>query len=688
MTVPETKKSRGRKKGSKPTCSFCHVSGHTIRSCSARKEAGVSASIDKLSLDSDATLFSPSVVDTPAPADLNASRLIALEKPGGDSYASFGYFCFRRIKSISINFFRPFQFAIGVPDGTTCASLSANFLFHRSASNFLLSIDYKNAFNSVFRHSIYDQLQLYFPELLPYFRLLYGTPSSLVFDSFTLTSARGVKQGEPLGPFFFCLALHFVFLKFKERHPHVDLCAYADDSSLIGSLDDFECSVGDFVELSRSIGLDINFKKCFLIGRVEKHFSYDGQLIKFVNYNTHSFKFLCTYFSDKNDILEILNDFLDNVKSQLQDILDLGIKKYLAFAVLSFCFNSKINHFLRSIPPSITESIAQRFDSIKTNFLACLVEINPSTIPYRAFFSVSLGGVGFSRADYLCKSDYIGGFKNFLFEFNLRFQKVYGYLLNENSWSSSLSTVIQELPIEVWNKCFPSKIDDIPERSVDSLRFSVVKLQNSILHSLEDLDFAKRLSVTKSENPVFAAFLIALQQSSALITQQPRPFGLHLDNDAWKINMRLGLGLFPSELLVNSVCCCVKRTKADFKHIVSCKKFLQFRSILHNSVLDVTYEMFRCHGFNGKTESLLKHYSDNDIFNCRRGDLIVPFTNSFQAVVDFTIVDPCAKVYLSSVFNDENSHLCQAEARKNQLYDEVMRNLNQNLYSSFVFIPF
>ncbi|KAL0215867.1 hypothetical protein P9112_008051 [Eukaryota sp. TZLM1-RC] len=131
-----------------------------------------------------------------------------------------------------------------------------------------------------------------------------------------------------------------------------------------------------------------------------------------------------------------------------------------------------------------------------------------------------------SRADYLCKSAYIGGFKNFLFEFNLRFQKVYGYLLKENSsWLSSLGTAIQDLPIEVWNKCFPSKIDDIPERSVDSLRFSVVKLQNSILHSLEDLDFAKRLSVTKSENPVFAAFLIDLQQSSALFTQQPRPFG-------------------------------------------------------------------------------------------------------------------------------------------------------------------
>ncbi|KAL0209987.1 hypothetical protein P9112_010071 [Eukaryota sp. TZLM1-RC] len=150
--------------------------------------------------------------------------------------------------------------------------------------------------------------------------------------------------------------------------------------------------------------------------------------------------------------------------------------------------------------------------------------------------------------------------------------------------------------------------------------------------------------------------------------------------------MRLLLGLFPLELLYNSVCCCVNRPQADFKHVVSCKKFLQFMSSLHNSVRYVTYEMFRCLGFNGKTEPLLKHYSDSGIFNCCRGDLIVPLT--IQAVVDFATVDPCAKMYLSSVFNDESSHLCQAEARKHHLCDELMRTLNHNLYPSFVFIPF
>ncbi|KAL0241139.1 hypothetical protein GEMRC1_006374 [Eukaryota sp. GEM-RC1] len=152
--------------------------------------------------------------------------------------------------------------------------------------------------------------------------------------------------------------------------------------------------------------------------------------------------------------------------------------------------------------------------------------------------------------------------------------------------------------------------------------------------------------------------------------------------------MHLRLGLFPSELLANIMCCCEKRPKADFRHIVSCKKFLQFRSIIHNAVRDVTYQMFKCHGFNGKIEPLLKHYSDDNITNSRRGDLIVPYLDSCQAVIDFTTVDPCAKVYLNSVSSDTENHLPKAEKRKISTYSDTMIKLNSNLYSSFKFIPF
>ncbi|KAL0235903.1 hypothetical protein GEMRC1_002485 [Eukaryota sp. GEM-RC1] len=322
--------------------------------------------------------------------------------------------------------------------------------------------------------------------------------------------------------------------------------------------------------------------------------------------------------------------------------------------------------FVVNIISASTSAIAQKFNEIRAKFLGNLVETDSTKLPYHAFFSASFGGVGFSRAEYLCQSAYLGGLKNFLFEFRLRFSDVFSQIIAQNSvWLRPLDSVIQNLSADIWNKCFPKSISSIPDRSIEFLHLSVVKLQNCVLHGLEDLDFSKRLSVKKVNNPVFAAFLLDLKNCSSFITQQPRPYGLHLNNEAWKLNMRLRLGLFPSELLDNTECCCEKRPKADFRHIVSCKKFLQFRSILHNAVRDVTYEMFKCHGFNGKIEPVLKHYSDDNITNSRRGDLIVPYLDSCQAVIDFTTVDPCAKVYLNSVSSDTENHLSKAEKRKN-----------------------
>ncbi|KAL0205967.1 hypothetical protein P9112_001274 [Eukaryota sp. TZLM1-RC] len=127
---------------------------------------------------------------------------------------------------------------------------------------------------------------------------------------------------------------------------------------------------------------------------------------------------------------------------------------------------------------------------------------------------------------------------------------------------------------------------------------------------------------------------------------------------------------------------------ANFRHIVSCKKFPQYRSVLHNAVRDVTYEMFKCYNFSCKAEPLLKHYSDDNLFNSRRGDLIAPFVDSCQVVVVSSTVDPFAFVYRDDVLLRINGHLNKAEDRKTDKYTEILIDLNKNLYSKFSFVSF
>ncbi|KAL0214168.1 hypothetical protein P9112_006352 [Eukaryota sp. TZLM1-RC] len=241
----------------------------------------------------------------------------------------------------------------------------------------------------------------------------------------------------------------------------------------------------------------------------------------------------------------------------------------------------------------------------------------------------------------------------------------------------------------MWNKCFPSSLPSVPSRSFTNLHLVVVKLQKSVLIGFEDLDFSKRLSVTKINNPVFAAFLSDIQNCTSLITSlilATKAIWSSLNNEAWKQNMRLRLGLYPSGFLDNSVCICNEKPTAKFRHIISCKKFLQYRFVFHNAVRDVTYEMFKCYNFNCKVEPLLKHFCDNNLLNSRRGDLIAPFVDSSQVVVDFTTVDPFAFIYRDDVLLSANGHLKKAEDRKRDKYTEILNDLNKNLYSMFSFV--
>ncbi|KAL0208546.1 hypothetical protein P9112_011133 [Eukaryota sp. TZLM1-RC] len=128
--------------------------------------------------------------------------------------------------------------------------------------------------------------------------------------------------------------------------------------------------------------------------------------------------------------------------------------------------------------------------------------------------------------------------------------------------------------------------------------------------------------------------------------------------------MRLRLGLYPSGLLDNFVCICNEKPSANFRHIVSCKKFLQYRSALHYAVHDVTNEMFKCYNSGCKAEPLLKRYSDNNLYDSRRDDLIAPFVDSSQVVVDLTTVNSFASIYGDDVLVSSNGHLNKAEVCK------------------------
>ncbi|KAL0241169.1 hypothetical protein GEMRC1_006404 [Eukaryota sp. GEM-RC1] len=114
-------------------------------------------------------------------------------------------------------------------DGASVAALSSDVFFNAVDNNCIFNLDFKNAFNSVNLSAICSELEKSSPELGIFFHCFYGHSSDLVFNSFVLNSVFGVKQGDPLDPFFFCLAIQPILKKLKEEHADLEIVAYMDD---------------------------------------------------------------------------------------------------------------------------------------------------------------------------------------------------------------------------------------------------------------------------------------------------------------------------------------------------------------------------------------------------------------------------------------------------------------------------
>ncbi|KAL0211113.1 hypothetical protein P9112_009411 [Eukaryota sp. TZLM1-RC] len=199
---------------------------------------------------------------------------------------------FDRVKDKASTFLHPHQFGIKTIDGASVAAIASDTFFNAEENNFIFNLDFKNAFNSVKREVIFEVIKSDFPELSSFFYHCYGKESDLIFNSFGLKSSSGVKQGDPLGPLLFCLAIHKTLNIIKQKYPSIKIVAYMDDISLIGSFDLLELVAQEIADSYENIGLHLNASKCLLIGSSAQDLVINDSIVPFTNYSSDAFKFL------------------------------------------------------------------------------------------------------------------------------------------------------------------------------------------------------------------------------------------------------------------------------------------------------------------------------------------------------------------------------------------------------------
>ena len=104
------------------------------------------------------------------------------------------------------------QNGVGVPSAAEQTVHCCRILAASVGDTADLFLDLRNTFNIISRRAVLSQVSLVVPAALSWVEWCYGKPSL----GTTLSSSRGVQQGDPLGPLLFHLAWQTVPLALKQ----------------------------------------------------------------------------------------------------------------------------------------------------------------------------------------------------------------------------------------------------------------------------------------------------------------------------------------------------------------------------------------------------------------------------------------------------------------------------------------
>ncbi|CAI5983511.1 unnamed protein product [Closterium sp. NIES-64] len=208
---------------------------------------------------------------------LAASNLVRLSKPNGDVRpVAIGEVLSRILARALCISLRPAMVSYFLPCNQLGAGtrVGAEILTHSFRSALAthpdwcaLLIDVANAFNSFHRHVMFDGLQESpFSGMIPFLRVFYGTPSDLYLRAGPfvqiLESARGSRQGDPLGPFLFAFTQQQVMEPVTREFKDLLFLSYADDTYILGPAARILEAFGVRRERLEWVGLEVQAHKC------------------------------------------------------------------------------------------------------------------------------------------------------------------------------------------------------------------------------------------------------------------------------------------------------------------------------------------------------------------------------------------------------------------------------------------
>ena len=206
---------------------------------------------------------------------MSSSKLLSILKTNGDLQPIALGESLRRLtaramcmqkRRLSLTFFRPVQHGVPTKSGPKLITHRIQLALQENPDWVVIKSDVKNAFNSISRRSMLDQLSTAFPDLANHANRMYEESSSLLFmqgsSPIVISSEEGVHQGDSLGRALFAITIQPVLLNLEKDHLQIHVLAYLDDVFLLGNATDVLCAFHNLKRAFSSISLEITSHKC------------------------------------------------------------------------------------------------------------------------------------------------------------------------------------------------------------------------------------------------------------------------------------------------------------------------------------------------------------------------------------------------------------------------------------------
>ena len=300
---------------------------------------------------------------------VSAARLIALPKANGDVRPIAIGETLRRLTARAIcnqkrrqfaNFFYPLQHGVSTSGGTELIIHHIQLLLEKNPEWILLKTDVKNAFNSIGRSHLLNQVAEHHPDIYPHVAQMYSSSSPLVFhqdnSSSVILSEEGIHQGDPLGPVLFSIGIQPLLMRLQDHNPNIKVLAYLDDVFVLGDPANVVPALDEIKSMFREINLVVADHKCeiysptpaaceSLLSSVSIPVTSEGVTVLGTPIGSSQF------VAEASSSIAEKGDYLCNQLNSLNDLQS-------SMLLLRYCHIGCLNHLARSIPPNILQSAA------------------------------------------------------------------------------------------------------------------------------------------------------------------------------------------------------------------------------------------------------------------------------------------------------------------------------------------